>query len=448
MAYRGIIPVSSNLLFFPSQAFISCFLFLLLTSYFLSLNFNPASVYNRPPFSNPWARPFGPAISTPLDLHQQQYPNYQLPPLPDLFAERQFSGPFDSYQQLPSFTTLHRHYNPSTPSTNIYPNQERPSWTAASPGSAFPRLDSGHRRLTSVNYLQHHSVAPPRNQQSRSSSSVIQNTHAQQQLPQPNRSVPESNGDDYYLAALADGEFSSPSLPPINSSPRLPTRPQSSNLPKPLEIGEAMPSHTRVQRTSKGRLVDLTKEEPDSTTGIDPTTLTMPPTRKRTAAAAHGDTRAVDSKRRRSSASSPTSGRVNRSKLKQGSDASPFIDDESLCGPTSDDVHETIDLSNAADVPDNLLANKCDNRMKIGKFQCVICMDDTSHLTVTHCGHLFCSGCLHSALHIDNMKKTCPVCRTKVDPKEKKGKNQKSYYHLELKIMTANKKGKQPAGLP
>ncbi|OTA80438.1 hypothetical protein M434DRAFT_86414 [Hypoxylon sp. CO27-5] len=73
-------------------------------------------------------------------------------------------------------------------------------------------------------------------------------------------------------------------------------------------------------------------------------------------------------------------------------------------------------------------------------------MDDASHLTVTHCGHLFCSECLHSALHIDNMKKTCPVCRTKVDPKEKKGKNQKSYYHLELKIMTANKKGKRPVG--
>lgn len=44
------------------------------------------------------------------------------------------------------------------------------------------------------------------------------------------------------------------------------------------------------------------------------------------------------------------------------------------------------------------------------------------------------------------MKKTCPVCRTKVDLKDKKGKNTKSFYHLELKIMTANKKGKQPAG--
>lgn len=60
-------------------------------------------------------------------------------------------------------------------------------------------------------------------------------------------------------------------------------------------------------------------------------------------------------------------------------------------------------------------------------------------------GHLFCSECLHSSLHIDSMKKTCPVCRTKVDLKDKKGKNTKSYYHLELKVMTATKKGKQPA---
>lgn len=58
---------------------------------------------------------------------------------------------------------------------------------------------------------------------------------------------------------------------------------------------------------------------------------------------------------------------------------------------------------------------------------------------------MFCSDCLNSALSIDNLKRTCPVCRTKIDPKEKKSKNTKSYYHLELKIMTATKKGKQPA---
>jgi hypothetical protein len=33
-----------------------------------------------------------------------------------------------------------------------------------------------------------------------------------------------------------------------------------------------------------------------------------------------------------------------------------------------------------------------------------------------------------------------------VDLKDKKGKTLKSFYHLELKIMTATKKGKRPAG--
>jgi hypothetical protein len=32
------------------------------------------------------------------------------------------------------------------------------------------------------------------------------------------------------------------------------------------------------------------------------------------------------------------------------------------------------------------MAPKVDSRVKIGKFQCVICMDDTAALTVTHCG--------------------------------------------------------------
>ncbi|KAI0902480.1 hypothetical protein F4806DRAFT_447175 [Annulohypoxylon nitens] len=269
---------------------------------------------------------------------------------------------------------------------------------------------------------------PTSNQQFRSAFSHDSPTR---QLPRLNRSIPESSGDDRYLAYFGD-EFSSSSLPPINSSPCAPTRLQS-NFPRPLEVGEAMPIQARDQRASK------TKAQSD-TASRNSATLTMPPAgRKR----GPPDTRTAAIKRRRSSASSPASG--DKTKSKRFSGVSPFLDDEPTSDPANEHAHETIDLSNAADVPDDLLANKCDNRVKIGKFQCVICMDDASHLTVTHCGHLFCSECLHSALHIDNMKKTCPVCRTKVDPKEKKGKNQKSYYHLELKIMTANKKGKQPA---
>ena len=46
----------------------------------------------------------------------------------------------------------------------------------------------------------------------------------------------------------------------------------------------------------------------------------------------------------------------------------------------------TIDLTEANAVPDDLKRPDIDNRIKISKFQCVICMDDATTLTVTHCG--------------------------------------------------------------
>ncbi|KAI0194533.1 hypothetical protein EV127DRAFT_334031 [Xylaria flabelliformis] len=168
-------------------------------------------------------------------------------------------------------------------------------------------------------------------------------------------------------------------------------------------------------------------------------------TRRRSLASADPSTR----KRRPSAATSPSS-RPNKTRRKEppiNGDNNPFSDDDP---PGLDglglDGSETIDLSNATEVPVELLAPKVDNRVKIGNFQCVICMDDTTALTVTHCGHLFCSECLHSSLHIDSMKRTCPVCRAKVELKDKNRKAVKSYFHLELKVMTATKKGKRPVG--
>ena len=99
--------------------------------------------------------------------------------------------------------------------------------------------------------------------------------------------------------------------------------------------------------------------------------------------------------------------------------------------------------------------------VKLAEFQCIICMDNPTDLTVTHCGkseglynswslltmlgHLFCSECLHQALHAGNGKKACPVCRTVIvipKPGQKTSKN--GMFALEMKLMTANKKGKQP----
>ncbi|KAI0131767.1 hypothetical protein F4776DRAFT_627778 [Hypoxylon sp. NC0597] len=417
------------------------------------LDLDASSIFNRQVFADPWTQPPSPSNTNLFGLNHQQYPNHHLPSLPDLFTERQFSDPFDPLQQLNSFTSHYRHHNQTPPATNYNCSQQRPSWATPRPDPAFHRLDSASRRPTSDTFIQHRSTGPLGSQQPRQPLSTVQSARRQPVPPTLLTPARELNSDDYYLAALATGDFSSPSLPPINSSPLPPTRPQSSNLPKPLEVGEAMPvveSHNR--RINKGHLVDLTKEEPDfdSTSGIDPTTPAMPNSRKRTATAVDDESQPAASKRRRSSRSTPSSsGRIIQTKSKQPTandrDSSPFADDEPFHNLANGDAHETIDLSNAAEVPKELMAPGVDNRVKISAFQCVICMDDTSHLTVTHCGHLFCSECLHSALHIENMKKTCPVCRTKVDPKEKRGKNQKSYYHLELKIMTANKKGKRPA---
>ncbi|ORY59214.1 uncharacterized protein BCR38DRAFT_351986 [Pseudomassariella vexata] len=125
-------------------------------------------------------------------------------------------------------------------------------------------------------------------------------------------------------------------------------------------------------------------------------------------------------------------------------DVSPF--DTSPATRKAEDDVEVLDLSEATEVSKELLQPKVDNRVKLSKFNCVICMDDVSNLTVTHCGHLFCSECLHSALHIDSNKKSCPVCRQKVEIKNKTKKTDaRSYYHLELKLMTAKRKEKRPA---
>ncbi|KAG5918276.1 hypothetical protein E4U53_004106 [Claviceps sorghi] len=112
----------------------------------------------------------------------------------------------------------------------------------------------------------------------------------------------------------------------------------------------------------------------------------------------------------------------------------------------------TIDLTEATDVPEDLkktppMESKGDNKIKISKFQCVICMDDASTLTVTHCGHLYCAQCLHSSLHVEATKNKCPMCRAKIDVKSRASYSTKTkgFWPLELKLMTETRKGKRKA---
>lgn len=55
---------------------------------------------------------------------------------------------------------------------------------------------------------------------------------------------------------------------------------------------------------------------------------------------------------------------------------------------TTQDTYDTIDLTEATEIPKELTKPKVDNRIKLSGFQCVICMDDVTTLTVTHCGML------------------------------------------------------------
>ncbi|KIH88288.1 hypothetical protein SPBR_06935 [Sporothrix brasiliensis 5110] len=76
------------------------------------------------------------------------------------------------------------------------------------------------------------------------------------------------------------------------------------------------------------------------------------------------------------------------------------------------------------------------NLVKLSGLQCVICMDDMTDMTVTHCGHLFCGECLFSSLH-STEQRICPICRAKIEmraPHMSTAKLARTYYPLQLKL--------------
>lgn len=60
---------------------------------------------------------------------------------------------------------------------------------------------------------------------------------------------------------------------------------------------------------------------------------------------------------------------------------------------------------------------------------------------------MFCSECLQSALDMEATQKKCPICRQKIDHRDRSAYNSKTkgFWHLELKCMTARKLAKQPS---
>ncbi|MCJ1284033.1 SUMO-targeted ubiquitin ligase complex subunit slx8 [Xylographa opegraphella] len=92
--------------------------------------------------------------------------------------------------------------------------------------------------------------------------------------------------------------------------------------------------------------------------------------------------------------------------------------------------------------------------IRLSDLQCVVCMDNMTNITATHCGHLFCHTCLMEALiagenqgpDIGKGPSRCPVCRKKV-VRPREGKDMNQLIPLEIKLLTksAVARGKERA---
>jgi hypothetical protein len=169
----------------------------------------------------------------------------------------------------------------------------------------------------------------------------------------------EANGDDFFLNELATGNFSSPSISNENSRARNPSR-----AATPLSLWHREPAGSSTNRDVQASESNV-KNEPVADNNFE-----MPPRRTDGAAAARrGNNRRP---------SAPNSSPAESKKRKREE-----VEDD----PFAEDPDEIIDLADTEKVPEALMGPKKPKaETKLSKFQCVVCMDDTSVLTVTHCG--------------------------------------------------------------
>lgn len=219
--------------------------------------------------------------------------------------------------------------------------------------------------------------------------------------------------DEQFLSAFADNQFSSPSTYPL-FTPNLPTDAasllnQATFQPQPAapaNPGFAAPlrrtsactrmfaapsrSTTQLSSSSVGESQNtlFTNDDGENPSQSSHSSFSdkMPPPQLQHLL---NDSDPSAMKRRR------TSGHAGYGPL-----AMPTMPDDDLFGEslTTQDSEgldgedlTTIDLTEANEVPEELKKPEIDNRTKISKFQCVICMDDATTLTVTHCGKFILS---------------------------------------------------------
>ncbi|KAI3399396.1 hypothetical protein diail_7123 [Diaporthe ilicicola] len=228
----------------------------------------------------------------------------------------------------------------------------------------------------------------------------------------PRQARPREPNSDDFVEALATGDFSSPSLPPY--SPQSPPQHrtgydqifnQSAPQQRPALSSRFPPAH-RVPDPEAGLLKledpgDGDHDEDDKIT-VDSLLSEMPTTRKRTRAAASPNDLDVGPsapKRPRAAAArrAATPGRSrNTPRPASSRNYAPVQtavtiesdDEDSLFGGDGDSGGvELLDLTKSEDVvPRHLFQPPKDTSTKLSTFECVICMDAATNLTVTCCG--------------------------------------------------------------
>lgn len=327
---------------------------------------------------------------------------------------------------------------PTSPSTNLPPNASESSSQPACPAAmaansspaSFPSTPP--RRVPAPNlypWQSHMSINP----------------NVRYTPWNPTGFVASALGDfhhsmgDPYLAAIVNGEFSSPSsYPSFTNPPQSPVpRPYYTGLgqaPAPASgpnsaplfgstapredpsafaacnLDLSAPERSDTQLTTSTSTSSTNALESQNTTHTDdsfeqhdlidtPSSSfdeTMPPSTRRRPRVATPPLDSVHrSKRRRTSANAPST-RSRKSPRAYAPETKDLDNDDSIFdlqqsrttpehGTQAEDL-ATIDLTEVNEVPEELKKPEKDNRIKIAAFQCVICMDDVTTLTVTHCG--------------------------------------------------------------
>ncbi|KAF8854833.1 hypothetical protein BDZ45DRAFT_676657 [Acephala macrosclerotiorum] len=150
---------------------------------------------------------------------------------------------------------------------------------------------------------------------------------------------------------------------------------------------------------------------------------------------------ALSRKRRADTPGEERPSKASKTVLPADSDDVPLVD---LVDVNSQKELEEKKARDKAEAIKKANQDEATKPVKLAEFKCIICMDDPTDLTVTHCGHLFCSECLHQALHAGE-RKCCPVCRNPIVLNRAGQKpTNKGYFPLAMKLMTSKKAGKRP----